>query len=497
LLREMIKQGRTLEISEVANNELIRRLSEQRATLSAQMALEGRALLPQHPRMKELVAQLADLDSQIRLAAEKTVRGLENDARIAGSRVDGVNAALDEQKKTSSEGNEKEVELRALEREAKAARDQLEAYMGKYREAVARQSDDKGVPPDARVMSRALVPATPSFPRKIPIISIATLGTLVLAIAGVVAKELVFSATSQRPAPALAHEAEAVIPKRRAEPLDEGAEPRADGQQGEEPALVAGPSGAEQESPSSQTMSRPTDPDKVEPGARGVEPDQARAASPSERESSVATSSGTRTIEATEVADIADHLISLKPDGRAIIVLVSRASESDQSPSFSLPLARDIAQGARTILVDLDGRARCLSRETGFADAPGLGELMANRIGFSEAIHRDLHSNLHLVPAGTAESRSEGTSSEDLSLVLQALARTYDAVLVDSRPVGDPAVLRALVADVDVALVVRGAADEAAMAAALVRFAAEQPSLLLAVEPAANDDRPPSAFAAA
>jgi succinoglycan biosynthesis transport protein ExoP len=49
LLREMILSGRVLDISEVANNELIRRLSEQRATLSAQIALEGRTLLPQHP----------------------------------------------------------------------------------------------------------------------------------------------------------------------------------------------------------------------------------------------------------------------------------------------------------------------------------------------------------------------------------------------------------------------------------------------------------------
>src|SRR4051794_5924162 len=84
LIRDLIKSGRTSEIPDVANNELVRRLTEQRVTLRAQLAFESRTLLPEHPRMKELTAQLADLDGQIRSASERTVRTLENDARIAG-----------------------------------------------------------------------------------------------------------------------------------------------------------------------------------------------------------------------------------------------------------------------------------------------------------------------------------------------------------------------------------------------------------------------------
>ena len=45
----MIKSGRTFEIPDVANNELIRRLIEQRINLRAQLALELRTLLPEHP----------------------------------------------------------------------------------------------------------------------------------------------------------------------------------------------------------------------------------------------------------------------------------------------------------------------------------------------------------------------------------------------------------------------------------------------------------------
>ncbi len=134
------------EIPEVANNELVRRLIEQRVTLRALLALESRTLLPAHPRIKELSAQLNDLEQQIRGAAERTVRGLENEARIAGSRVDTLTVAIEAQRKAVAEANEAEVKLRELEREAKSQREQLEQFMGRYREAVARDAENAALP---------------------------------------------------------------------------------------------------------------------------------------------------------------------------------------------------------------------------------------------------------------------------------------------------------------------------------------------------------------
>ena len=57
---------RPLESSDVVNSELIRRLNEQRVTLRAQLAEQSSTLLDNHPRIKELRAQIADLDRQIR-----------------------------------------------------------------------------------------------------------------------------------------------------------------------------------------------------------------------------------------------------------------------------------------------------------------------------------------------------------------------------------------------------------------------------------------------
>jgi uncharacterized protein involved in exopolysaccharide biosynthesis/Mrp family chromosome partitioning ATPase len=179
LIREMLQTGKPIEASEVLNSELIRRLSEQRVTLRAQLAEQSSTLLDNHPRIKELKAQLADLDRQIRDEAGKVSRSLENDARIASGRVEGLSASLEQLKRQASSSNGQDVQLRALEREAKAQRDLLESYLAKYREATTRENID-AAPADGRIISRAIVSNTPAYPKKLPIVLIATLATLML-----------------------------------------------------------------------------------------------------------------------------------------------------------------------------------------------------------------------------------------------------------------------------------------------------------------------------
>ena len=109
----MLQSGKPIEASEVLNSELIRRLSEQRVTLRAQLAEQSSTLLDGHPRIKELKAQLADLDRQLREEAGKVSRSLENDSRIADGRVEGLIASLDQLKKQASSNNGQDVQLRA------------------------------------------------------------------------------------------------------------------------------------------------------------------------------------------------------------------------------------------------------------------------------------------------------------------------------------------------------------------------------------------------
>ena len=69
LIRDALRAGTPIEFSDITNSELLRRLSEQRVTLRAQLAEQSSTLLPGHPRIKELRAQIADLEAQIRTEA--------------------------------------------------------------------------------------------------------------------------------------------------------------------------------------------------------------------------------------------------------------------------------------------------------------------------------------------------------------------------------------------------------------------------------------------
>jgi len=196
-IREAIRQGRIFEVSDIVNNDVVRRLIENRATLKALIAQEERTLLPQHPRVKELRAQLGGLEEQVRAAAERAARALENDSRAAGARLAASQGELDLQKRASGTANEQEVQLRALEREAKAEREQLETYLSRYRDAVARDADN-AVTADARIVSNAIVPSNPSFPKRLPIIMVATLAGLCVSLFWILTRALLSDAVYVR-----------------------------------------------------------------------------------------------------------------------------------------------------------------------------------------------------------------------------------------------------------------------------------------------------------
>ena len=167
----------------------MRRLAEQRVTLRAQLAEQSSPLLHQRPRIKELRAQVADLDRQMRAEADRLARVLDNDAKVASAKVEGLSTGLDQLKRQAASGNEHDVQLRALERDAKSQRDLLESYLGKFREATARDSIGAAAP-DARIISGAVVSNTPSWPKKLPTILLAALAMFALASGFILSSQL-------------------------------------------------------------------------------------------------------------------------------------------------------------------------------------------------------------------------------------------------------------------------------------------------------------------
>ena len=115
------------------------------------------------------------------------------------SRLESLSASLDQLKKQAASSNEQDVQLRALERDAKSQRDLLESYLAKYREATARDSIG-AVVARMRASSRAaIVSNTPSWPKKLPTVLIAALGMFTLAVGFMLTGQLMNGACRLRP----------------------------------------------------------------------------------------------------------------------------------------------------------------------------------------------------------------------------------------------------------------------------------------------------------
>jgi hypothetical protein len=198
-VKAALASGGSLDaLPDVLSSGLIQRLREQQVQLKANIAQLSTTLLPNHPRIKALNSQLAGLDRQIRAEAEKVLAGLNTEAETAKLREQQLLADLNETKAESSRAGKQEVELRALQREAAAQRDLLESYLTRYREASSRR-DRNYLPVDARIFSRATVPAVPYFPKRVPIVLAAFIASL-LVLAVITLLQELFSGRAMRPA---------------------------------------------------------------------------------------------------------------------------------------------------------------------------------------------------------------------------------------------------------------------------------------------------------
>lgn len=206
LIKDMLAKNGDIDATpEVLKSDLISRLIEQRVTVQRQLAELSATLLPSHPRIRQLAAELADVRKQIRDEVEKIAQGLENEAQIAAARETSLRASLNDVKQQATGISEAEIQLRALEREAKANRELLESYLTRYRDASAHH-DMGAVPAQATIISRAHASLLPSFPKKLPIVALVSLATAMLALTYVLAGELIgaparASETFPEPAP--------------------------------------------------------------------------------------------------------------------------------------------------------------------------------------------------------------------------------------------------------------------------------------------------------
>jgi Mrp family chromosome partitioning ATPase len=258
----------------------------------------------------------------------------------------------------------------------------LASYLAKYREATARDNID-ATSADARIISRATVSNTPAFPKKLPTVIVAALAMFVLSTGVVATSALLRGAVFVPPQGAEAGDAAV------------GA------------GMTAAPVNAVQAAPGDMAAARLGG--TVRP-ALGI---------PAER---LAATVG-------QVRGSGDASRRVTVVGAARVVGTTLAATS---------LARALAVDSSVVLVDLALASPNLSVISSEPQAPGLAELVRGTATFSQIITRDRFSRVHLVMAGFVGSESEAIyRSQRLDMVLDALARTYDHVIVDAGPLDE------------------------------------------------------------
>lgn len=454
-VRTALGSGGSLDaVPEVIASPLIQRLHEREVELQAQISEMSTALLPEHPRMKALQSQRADFRARIRAAARDILTSLESNVDLYTRQEEALGRRMNQLKAEVARVNEAEVELRALEREAAAQRQLLESYLAQYREAASRQNREY-LPVDARIISRAILPIQPYFPKVLPYTVAGT--TVVTVLAGVFILGLgLMTGKALKP---VGRVAPSMLPERMEEPRPAYDMPTMAPQRAGLSAHALAP--AANIAPHRMAVA-------VSPR---IEEKQEKPDLPAEAANDEGSFPFRYALEAVLGLD------------RARIAMI--APGGDRGSLSAWHLARSLARAGRdVVIVDLTGTAVTSRRLLGTQRLAGLRDMLAGRAGFEDAVYRDLHSPVHVLPAGRENIASPQNPMEQLSGIAKALEAVYEFIVFDCGCAAPPGVASIANDEILVMISQEGVeAQEARECESLFRAAGYEDTVIIRLDP--------------
>jgi capsular exopolysaccharide synthesis family protein len=163
-IESITRSGRDIDsVSEVLNSPLISSLRQQESEVQRKYSEMLVEYGPRHPKMIQMQAELGDIEGKVRTEVKKIAAGLRNSLEVSSAREASLTFSLKQLETKTSGGNQAEVELHALEREAAANKALFETFLNRFKETTSTQGMEQA---DARVISFAEIPLSPSFPQK-------------------------------------------------------------------------------------------------------------------------------------------------------------------------------------------------------------------------------------------------------------------------------------------------------------------------------------------
>jgi succinoglycan biosynthesis transport protein ExoP len=385
--RELLQSGSAEVLPDVQKSPTIQHLIQSRVRLERQIAETSASLLPGHPRMQQLNADVAGLRRQITAEVQKVVQSIEKDARSAAIRVDSVGRQIEQLKSkvvaSSNTGNE--ARLKEFDSIARSKRTELERLQ-KQLEDNRTVVNIRQVPIEAQVISRALPSSTPTSPRKGPSAILASAATFILGLALIVTRALVST-----PAIVVAPPATTTVPA--------GPSPGPRGGGAPEPGFAP------------LRVASPGHP-STSPSVLNVSAGPAASAAP--------------LAAGTPLDGLAHRLVTRTDITAGARTLVTADTAGIEPTQRAMDLAEALSRRGKQVVVI----QWSLGPRSGVTK-PGICDLLSGTAGFEQVIGRVPGSAVHLILPGrmTADS-SQLLDSDRLNLTLDALDEAYDQVVV-------------------------------------------------------------------
>jgi uncharacterized protein involved in exopolysaccharide biosynthesis len=431
LIRGLLAAGQPIDgVADVRDSATIQQLTQQRAQLQGEKAQKMATLLPNHPEVKAVVAQIAEIDKQLAAEGKRVADALEAEAKVEGDLEASLRSDLDRLKGGAADATKQSVTLEALQRDAKASRDLLESYLLRYRDAASR-TDVNSALPDVRVITEAAASVSPASPKVTLILAAVGIVSLVLQIGSILFGELMSGRAlidrgellarrqSPMPAPVRIPGEDVPVAAERPERVEVTDEPEAV----PEPEVAEAPDEdrfedfprdeflTELAEDEPETMARLSGAAEPEPDSGVQQPEVIDTAMLQEADEPALP------IDPYELENLAAD-IGL---GRVrVVMLAGLAPHGDVAALADRLVAETLRRGLSVARIDA-GSGRV-------SDEPGLTDLAADLASFGDIVHKSMREGLAEVPWGQ-EPMLDQTSSKPVTLV-EALADIYEVVIV-------------------------------------------------------------------
>lgn len=374
--REMMKAGTADALPDVQKSPLIQNLVQQRVRIERQISELSATLLPGHPRMQQLNADLAGLKRQLTGEIGKLVDSLEKETKVAAGREEAIKKSIDEIKHKVVDKAPEEAKLRQLELEARTKRTELETLKSQL-EGNRKRLDTRAQSAEVLIIARAQPSSLPVSPKKGQTAALIAFATLLFGTFLTVTKALFSGARG-----AVASEPKLKSDKLRKEP--------------ELPAL------------------------ETQKGATA-----ARTA---------AKASLLGDTQSPQLRAAAQRLRKAAPEHGGHRAIVTGEMAAIDASDEAIALARSLSQsGGHVVLINWNTKGEEIPALKAFGAGKGLCELIVGAAGFDDVIQRLPQSRAHYIGCGSRIEDEAVLDPDHLNLILDALDEAYDHIVVTGK----------------------------------------------------------------